>query len=241
MIGRLIRAEFATLRRSLVVWLAVLLVVGGSVVARMLTWVSHALGRSELGAFLFINPNVGWAEVAIPLAVLGYLIVTAYVFGRDFEDGSIDLFLTAPLSREAVVIARMTVLVTALVSLSLLGWLADVAMRGVLAASSFDPGATSFVAVLAAAIAAITTLPLVAWAAVRFRGVLPALGLGIGIQVVVFALSGFATMRLLPWFLPVTLAAGGSVSLLTVAFSVALFLGGMAATFQGFRTVDLYE
>ena len=104
--GRLIRTEFAALRRSFVVWLAVLLVVGGSVVARVLTWISHGLGRSELSAFLLINPSVGWSDVAIPLALLADLIVTAYAFGRDFEDGEIDLSLTAPVRREAVVFAR---------------------------------------------------------------------------------------------------------------------------------------
>lgn len=242
MTRRLIRTEFAALRRSPVVWLAVLLMVGGSVVARMLTWVGHALGRTELGAFLFINPNVAWSDVAVPLALLAYLIVTSYVFGRDFEDGNIDLVLTIPVRREAVVIARTIVIATGLVALSLVGWCADVAMRAVLASTSFEPGAaTSVGAVLGAAIAAIATLPLVAWASVRFRGVLPALGLGIAIEVVVLALAGFAPVRLLPWFLPATLAAGGSASWLSIALSLLLFSGGMVATFRGVRTVDLYE
>jgi len=94
-ITRLIRAEIAGLRRSLVVWLGMLLVVGGSVVARLLAWLSNAIGRTELGALPFMRPDMGWSDAAIPLALLAYLIVTSYVFGRDFEDGNIDLILTA--------------------------------------------------------------------------------------------------------------------------------------------------
>ena len=70
---------------------------------------------------------------------------------------------------------------------------------------------------------------------------LPALGLGIAIQVVVLALAGFAPVRLLPWFLPATLAAGGGASWLSMSLSLLLFAGGLAATIHVFRTVDLYE
>ena len=242
MIGRLITAEVAGLRRSLVVWLAVLLAVGGSVVARMMSWVTHAIGRTELGTLPFLRPDMGWSDMAVPLALLAYLIVTSYVFGRDFEDGNIDLLLTAPVRRDAVVVARMVVIATGVLVLSLMGWGADVAMRAVLVTSSLDPGsATSATAAFGSAIAAIATLPLVAWASVRFRGVLPALGLGIAIEVAVLALGGFTLMRTLPWFLPMSLAIGGAALWLEVSLSVLLFLGGLAATVRALRTADLYE
>jgi ABC-2 type transport system permease protein len=242
MIGRLIRAEVAGLRRSLVVWLAVLLVVGGSVLARTVTWISHALGRTELRGLPFVHADIGWSDVALPLALLAYLIMTAYVFGRDFEDGGIDLLLTAPVRREWLVVARTVVVASAVLVLSLMGWGADVAMRAALTASAFDPGQVSAASsAVGSAMAAVATLPLVAWASVRFRGVLPALGLGIAIQVGVLALGGIALVRLLPWFLPMTLAAGHGVSWLGVALSALLFAGGVAATLQSLRTVDLYE
>jgi hypothetical protein len=242
LIGRLIRADVAGSRRSLVVWLAVLLVVGGSVLARMLAWVSHAIARTELRGLPFVPADMGWSDVAIPVALLAYLIMTTYLFGRGFEDGSIDLTLTAPVRRESVVVARMIVIGIGVLVLSLAGWGADVAVRAVLVTSSFDPGsATTVGAALGSAVAAIATLPLVAWASIRFRGVLPALGLGIAIEVVVLSLGWIAVVRLLPWFLPTALASGGSASWLSVALSVLLFAGGMAATFRGLRTVDLYE
>jgi ABC-2 type transport system permease protein len=241
-IGRLLSAEVAELRRSLVAWLALLLVVGGSVLARMLAWISHALGRTELRGLPFVNTSLGWSDVAIPLALLGYLIVTAYVFGRDFEDGNIDLILTAPVAREAVVAARTIVVAIGVLALSLLGWGADAVMRGVLATSSLDPGAaTSAMSALGSAVAAIATLPVVAWAAVRFRGVLPALGLGVALQVGVLALGGIVLVRSLPWYLPTALAAGQDVPWIGVALSFLLFLGGLVATLRGLRTVDLFE
>ena len=180
--------------------------------------------------------------MAIPLALLAYLFLTSYMFGRDFEDGNIDLILTAPVRREAIVAARTIVIAASVLGLALMGWCADVAMRAVLATSSFDPGpATTMLAALASAVGAVATLPLVAWAAVRFRGVLPALGLGIAVEVVVLALGGIAQVRSVPWFLPATLAAGGSVSLLSIVLSALLFAVGLAATSQGLRGVDLFE
>jgi hypothetical protein len=232
----------AGLRRSLVVWLAVLLVAGGSVVARVIAWVTHAVGRTELGTLPFVRPDIGWSDAAIPLALLAYLIVTSHVFGRDFEDGNIDLILTAPVRREAVVFARALVIAAGVLALCLMGWAADIATHAILATSPLDPGpATSATAALGSGLAAIGTLPLVAWAAIRFRGVLPALGLGIAIQIVALALGGFAPVRSLPWSLPSTLAAGGTASLLGVGLSVLLFAGGLAAAVAELRSVDLYE
>jgi hypothetical protein len=241
-IARLITAEVAGLRRSFVPWLAMLLAVGGSIVARMLAWVTHAIGRTELGALPFVRPDIGWSDAAIPLALLGYLIVTSYVFGRDFEDGNIDLVLTAPVSREAVVLARTLVIAAGVLVLCLMGWAADIATHAILATSPLDPGPpTSATAALGSAMAAIATLPLVAWASVRFRGVLPALGLGIAIQIAALVLGGFAPVQALPWFLPSTLAAGGGASLLGVGLSARLLAGGLAATVRELRLVDLYE
>ena len=241
MIGRLIAAELAGLRRSMMPWLATLLVVGGSVVARTTAWITHAIGRTELGALQFLRPDMGWSDAAIPLALLAYLIMTTYAFGRDFEDGTIDLILTAPVRREAIVVARMTVIAGSVLALSVMSWGADVATHAILATSPLDPGtATPLVAALGAGVAAIATLPLVAWAAIRFRGVLPALGLGIAIEVLILALGGFALVRILPWFLPSALAAGGSASLLGVGLSAVLFAGGLAAAVQELRTADIY-
>ena len=240
--GRLIREEAVALSHSLIVWLAVSLVVGGSILARMLAWISNALGRSGLGGLPVIGGRVGWSDVAIPLALLAYLILTAYVFGRDFEDGTIDLVLTSPVRRDAVVVAWTVVVAGAVFALGALGWGADVVTCGLLGSSSFDPGSAIPLAVaLGSTIAAIATLPLVAWASIRFRGVLPALGLGFAVQVGVLALGRIAFVRTLPWFLPTTLAAGASASWISIVLSILLFVGGLAATFRGLRTVDLYE
>jgi hypothetical protein len=242
MIARLVMAELAGLRRSFVPWLALLLVVGGSVVARVLAWVTHAVGRTELGALPFVRPDVAWSDVAVPLALLAYLIVTSYAFGRDFEDGNIDLILTAPVRREAVVVARVLVIAASVLVLGMLGWAADVATHAVLATSPLDPGAvTPAVAAFGSAVAAIATLPLVAWAAIRLRGVLPALALGIGVQIAGLALGAFQIARWLPWALPSALASGGGATWLGVGLSALLFAGGMVAAFRGLSTVDLYE
>lgn len=243
MIARLVMAEVAGLRRSLVVWLAVLLVAGGSLVARVTAWISHAVARTEISSIPFVSPDMVWSDMAVPLALLAYLIVTAYVFGRDFEDGSIDLLLTAPVPRDSIVLARTIVVVAGVSLLSLTGWGgADAAMRAVLATSPFAPGpATSAGAIFGSTVAAIATLPLVSWAAIRFRAVLPALALGIGVEVSVLALGGFPLVRLLPWSLPMSLALGDAATWIEAALSVLLFAGGLAAAIHALRTADLYE
>jgi hypothetical protein len=241
-IGRLIAAEFASLRRSPIVWLAMLLVVGGSAVARVMTWVARAVGRTELGALPFVRSNIGWSDAAVPLALIAYLVVTSYVFGRDFEDGNIELVLTAPVRRDIVVVARMLVIAGGVLALGMMGWVADTGMRSILATTPLDPGsATAATAALGSATAAIATLPLVAWAAIRFRGVLPALGLGIAMQVTAMVLGGIALVRSLPWLLVSTLAAGGGVSLLSAGLSALLFAGGLTAAVRELCAIDLYE
>lgn len=242
MIARLVIAEFAGLRRSLVVWLALLLAVGGAVVSRVAAWITYAIARAELSAIPFARPDMAWEDMAVPLALLAYLIVTSYVFGRDFEDDTIDLVLTAPVRRDAVVLARMIIIAIGVLALSLMGWGADTAMRAVLAASSFDPGPATFAAAaLGSALAAIATLPLVAWASIRFRGVLPALGLGIAVQVAVLALGDVELVRMLPWYLPMSISAGGSVPWVELALSALLFSAGLVAAIRALRSADLYE
>ena len=211
MIARLIAAEVAGLRRSFVPWLAMLLVVGGSVVARMLAWVTHAIGRTELGALPFVQPDVGWSDVAVPLALLAYLAAQRRRTRYAVRFTNVDL-LASVVPRSAA-------------------WSRHLPAAAVLAA----------VAALGSAMAAIATLPLVAWAAIRLRGVLPALGLGIAIQIVALVLGGFAPVRSLPWFLPMALAAGDGASLLGGGLSALLFAGGLAAAVRALRSVDLYE
>jgi hypothetical protein len=242
MLMRLVSLEAGALRRSFVLWIGVLIAVGGSVLARSLAWIGHALAQSELRGLLLVNLAGSWGDVAVPLALLSYLIVVACQFGRDFEDGSIDLLLTAPIRRDALVFARGLVVTAFVFLLAVLAWFADAATCALLARSPFDPGAPiAPVAVLGSACAAVATLPLVGWACMRFRSVLPALGAGIGVEVVVLALGRISYVRLLPWYLPSAFAAGLDVPPVAALLSVVLFLGGLALALRGIATVDLVE
>ncbi len=242
MIGRLLSIEAGALRRSPLLWVTVLLAVGGSILGRTVSWAMHAIERSDLAELLSFAREVGWANVSAPLAVLAYLIVAAYLFGSEFDDGSIDLILTSPVRRETVVLARTALLTVWVLTLALLGWLADVGMRGLLSTTQFDPGpAVGVTTAFFSAVAALATLSVISWAAVRFRGALPALGLGVGIQVVVASLGGISVVRTLPWFLPFGVASGAHVSWWSVAMAVTLFSAGLLATVGGVREADIYE
>lgn len=239
--GRVFSTELAALRRSPLVWLTVLLCVGGSILARTIAWISFALERSEIGE-LIVFGSTDPIHIALPAALLAYLLATTYLFGRDFDDGCADLVLTAPVRREAVVLGRLSVLAVWVLVLALLAWWGDYATRALLGATSLNPGATVGAgAALGSALAAIATLPLVAWAAIRLRGMLPALAVGIGIEVVGVILGSLAPLRAMPWFLPVTFAAGESASWLAVAGAVALFAAGVATAILALRRVDIFE
>lgn len=242
MILRLFSIEAAGLRRSPLLWVTTLLVAGGSILGRTVSWVMHAIERSDLAELLAFVGDAGWANVATPLALLAYLIAAAYLFGSEFDDGSIDLILTSPVRRESVVLARTALLATWVLGLALLGWIADFGMRALLSTTQFDPGpVVSASAALVSAVAAFATLSVVTWVAVRFRGALPALGLGIGIQVVVLTLGGIAGVRTLPWFLPLSAAVGAHVSWWSVAMAATLFAAGFLATVFSLRNADIYE
>lgn len=141
----------------------------------------------------------------------GFLLggfVAAYVFGREFGEGTLPASLTLPLRREWYVGAKLIVLfawVFALAALSILGRVGYATLLG------FDQFAWRHVAesltdALLVTLAIAATLPLVGWVAIVGRGYLaPML-----FSSVAFA-SGLLFMRggwerWVPWAMPIALA-----------------------------------
>ena len=171
--------------------------------------------------------------------------VVAYVFGREYTEGTAKNLLALPVGRHWFVLAK---LVVAAVWWALLV-VAVLAESFALVAALGLPGFSTTLAVtavhdalLAAAIAYLL-VPVVAWIAMLGRGYLPPLGFALAILALgnVFSHTGWATW--FPWSIvplyigaigqPVTTIASSSVAVLALTF-----LAGIAATIAQLRWSD---
>lgn len=238
MIGRVLRFEMVGLRRSPVLLLTVFFAMGGAVLGRAVTWLASLVADSEFQGLLYLDPLAGH-DIALPLALLAYVIAAAYVFGRDFADGTADVVLTAPVKRDAIVLAKLLLLLVWTLVLATLSVAADALTRWTFALSSVDPGAAPLLLwSLVAALAAFAGLPLVAWVALRFRGVVSAVGAGIALWAVSVALRGFEIGAVLPWNASYELVAG-SAGVGAIIGPMVLFGAGAFACLWEIRRLDL--
>lgn len=183
----------------------------------------------------------GLLEFLSQVIAVGDLIVfafiVAWVFGREFTDGTLRYLLALPVGRTTIVLAKFTVVAVwaALLSLWLLvlfgvvgwamalpGWSGPVVVEGV---------ATSM---LAAALMLLVTTP-VALVACLGHGHLPAVGSAIGALVLAQLAAALGWATLVPWSVP-AVAAGlapgaqlGPASLAVVGLTAVLGVAGTAA------------
>ena len=152
---RAIRAEFAKLKGSRApLWTALVVVV---MVALGLIG-AVAFGKPETidalkkagGAFAqaasagLYTPNwknmlrLGPQAIAGSWGVLVFSFVTAYVFGREFKEGTDSAMLTTPVRRETVVLAKMIVLAAWVFGLAALSFIASVTGFAILGLDGFS-------------------------------------------------------------------------------------------------------
>ena len=237
MIGRALRFEVAGLTRSPAIPITVLFAVGGAIFGRTVTWLSSLLHASEIEELLWLD--TAGSEIAVPLALLAYVIATAYVFGRDLADGTADVALTSPIRRDSILVAKWIVLLVWVLSLAGLGAASDAIMRALLSLSSVSPGATLPLAgTLAATLAGFAAMPLLGWAALRFRGMIASVGAGIALYVGSFALRGLSWASALPWNAPFGFAVG-DWSMAPLAGLVLVLAAGIVASLWQVRRLDL--
>ena len=237
MITRVLRFEVVGLRRTYVVPVTVLFAIGGAVIGRTFAWFRSLLQSSDIEG-LFLLDTLG-TEIAVPLALLALIIAAGYVFGRDLGDGTAEVVLTAPVSRESILIAKLLVLLVWTLALAVAAGVTDGLLYSALALSPVDPGATiSFADTLKAGLAAFALLPLVGWVALRFRSVVGAVGGAVALFVAAFSLRSVGLGSLAPWNAPSGLVLGES-SLALVVGPLVVFLLGVGACLWQMRHLDL--
>ncbi|HWM92814.1 MAG TPA: ABC transporter permease [Thermoanaerobaculia bacterium] len=257
MLPTVLGTELLKLRRSKVTWLTWLAFSIMPVVGGLFMWILKEPDRARALGLLGAKAQVAggsadWPSFVAALAQMtgvgGMMltaVITTYVFGREYADGTAKNMLALPVRRESFVIAKLLV-----VALWFAVLVAAIFVEGAAIGLALDlPGLSSGLLGRAArdvglcAAMCCLLIPPVAWIATLGRGYLPPLGFAIVTLVLgnVFAATGWGK-----WFpysiVPLyTGIAGPRVSVLEPGSYVVvllLFAAGVAATVWQVRSAD---
>jgi len=257
MFARALATEFIKLRRSRVTWATLAGLSMGPLGLALFMWIIREPGRAAQLGLLGTKANLSgleatWPAYASALTLLvgigGMLLlsfIVAYIFGREYTEGTAKNLLALPVDRAWFVLAKLVVaaswwlvLVVAVIAESLVVGLA-------LGLPGFSLGvATGLVrnALLAAGISYLL-VPVVAWITTAGRGYMPPLGFAIAMMALgnLFGKTGWAEW--FPWsIVPLMIGAVGQpVTALPTGSYVVLaitFIAGVAATVLQLRYAD---
>lgn len=136
--------------------------------------------------------------------VLTFSFATAYVFGREYKEGTARNMLTVPLRREYIVVAKMVVVACWVFGLMLLSFALHSVGFLLLGIDGFawKHVATALVDALKVTFLIYLTLPLVAWIAMAGRGYLRAMIFAFAMMMVGNGLATTDASRYFPWNMP---------------------------------------
>jgi len=207
--------EFAKLRRSKVTWLSFLVYAVMIAMAGFFMWIIKNPGAAESLGLLGQKADLTlggksptWPTflgLIFEMAGMGGMIflafIVAYVFGREYVEGTAKTMLTLPTPRAYFVLAKFVV--TGLWFALLTAWLLPLGLVAgrLVGLSGFDPALLRGLSAktLVSSLLAFSACPLVAWIAVETRGYFAALGYAIFTLVLasVFGHTGWGPW--IPW------------------------------------------
>ena len=255
--AQVLATEFLKLHRSRVTWFSLAALSLGPLSIALMLWIVRAPDRAARFGLLGTKANLAgleatWPAYASALTLVvgmgGTLLlsfIAAYVFGREYAEGTAKNMLALPVGRHWFALAKFVVaavwwvvLVVAVLAEALaIGW--ALGLPGF--STALAVGAVRN-ALLAAAIAYLLA-PVVAWIATLGRGYMPPLGFALAMLALgqVFSKTGWAMW--FPWSIvplyigavgqPVTTVAPGSIAVVALTF-----LAGIAATIAQLRYAD---
>jgi ABC-2 type transport system permease protein len=255
--GQVLVTEFLKLRRSKVTWLSFAALSMGPLGIALFMWIVREPGRAaqlgllgkkaDLSGLAATWPSY-FSTLTLVVGMGGFLVlafIVAFIFGREYVDGTAKNLLALPVGRHWFVVAKLLVAATWWAAL-VLGVIAETFVIGLLLAL---PGFSASVAAhgvydaLLVAVVVYLLAPVVAWIATLGRGYLPPLGFALAMLVLaqLFGKTGWA-----PWFpwsivasfvgsvaAPVTDVAPGSAVVIALTF-----VAGVAATVCQLRYAD---
>ena len=249
--------EFLKLRRSKVTWGTFAALSMGPMALSLFMWIVREPGRAAQLGLLGTKANLSgltatWPSYASFLTLIigmgGMLVlsfIVAYIFGREYAEGTAKNLLALPVARHWIVLAKFVV-AAAWWALLVLAVVAEGVIVGLaLGLPGFSAGlVTGLVgnSLLAAGIAYLL-VPLVGWIATLGRGYMPPLAFAFAALAMgnIFGKTGWAEW--FPWsIIPLLIGAVGQpVAGLPAGSYVVLaatFLTGIAATIAQVRWAD---
>ncbi|MDP2233003.1 MAG: ABC transporter permease [Actinomycetota bacterium] len=256
MFSSALATEFSKLRRCKVTWATLVGISMGPLGIALFMWIVREPGRAEQLGLLGTKANLSGLEATWPsfLSMLTLIVgiggmlllsfVVAYIFGREYTEGTAKNLLALPVRREWFVIAKlivalawwMTLVVAVLaeafaigLALGLPGLTAEMAVGGVRNA------------LLAAGISYLL-VPVIAWITVLGRGFMPPLGFALAMMALgnLFGKTGWADW--FPWsIVPLMIGMVGQPETLPASSYVVLaltFVAGVAGTVAQVRYSD---
>lgn len=257
MFRTVLATEFLKLRRCKVTWATLAALSMGPLGIALFMWILREPERAASMGLLGTKANLSGLEATWPayasmltliIGIGGMLVlafVVAYVFGREYDDGTAKNLLALPVGRHWFVLAKLTVtavwwivLVIVVLAEALVVGLA-LGLPGFSAALLLDAVSS---AVLAAGISYLL-VPMVAWVTVWSRGGVAPIGFAIGMLALgnLFGKTGWAEW--FPWsIVPLLIGmVGDPVASLPVGSYVVLaltFVAGIIATIAQLRFAD---
>jgi ABC-2 type transport system permease protein len=257
MFARALATEFMKLRRSKVTWATLAGLSMGPLGLALFMWIIREPGRAAQLGLLGTKANLSgleatWPAYASALTLLvgigGMLLlsfIVAYIFGREYTEGTAKNLLALPVDRAWFVLAKLVVaaawwlvLVVAVIAESLVVGLA----LGLPGFSSEVATGLVHNALLAAGISYLL-VPVVAWITTAGRGYMPPLGFAIAMMALgnLFGKTGWAEW--FPWsIVPLMIGAVGQpvAALPAGSYVVAAltFVIGIGATIAQLRWAD---
>jgi ABC-type transport system involved in multi-copper enzyme maturation permease subunit len=250
-------SEFLKLRRSKVVWISFVAFALAPLGIGLLMWIVRDPSRAAKLGLLSTKANLAGLEATWPAyaAILiqvvgsaGLLIlafVVAYLFGREYSEGTAKNLLALPVERHWFVLGKFVVAAVWWVALSVAVLAESLALGFALTLPDFsaDLAASTIGRALLAAGLAYLLAPVVAWIATFGKGYLAPLGFALGMLLLgnLFSKTGWAEWfpwSIVPAFvgsLGASAETPGAASLAVVAF---VFILGLAATAAQLRYAD---
>jgi ABC-type transport system involved in multi-copper enzyme maturation permease subunit len=254
---RLVGIELMKLRRSRVPPLTLLAFALGPVGAGLFMWIVLEPGRAaELGLMGtkadLVGLEASWSGyltvITQMVGIVGGLllaVIAAYVYGREYAEGTAKNMLALPLPRWSLVVAKLVVVALWWLGLVIVIVLEAVGVAAALGLPGYSGTALAAgvgdVFVVAATVFLLT--PVVAWLASLGRGYLPPLGFAMLALVLGNVLGATGWGRWFPWSIAPLFAgvAGPRVEVLapgSVVVLLATFALGLAATIAQVRWAD---
>jgi ABC-type transport system involved in multi-copper enzyme maturation permease subunit len=259
MFAQVLVTEFIKLRRSKVPWFTLLGLSLGPLGIALFMWIVREPGRAAQLGLLGAKANLTGLEATWPsfLSLLALIVgiggmillsfVVAYVFGREYTDGTAKTMFTEPVARHWFVLAKLVVCAAWWVVLVVAVFVESLVIGFALGLPGLTAGLVANAAVSSLAAAAISFLlsPIVAWMTTLGRGYMPPLAftlamLGLGN---IFAKTGWGVW--FPWsIVPLIVGTVGKATTVPAGSYVVLglvFVLGVGATIAQVRRADLTQ